>query len=78
MVAPGENFAARTGAVRMALATGAPIIPLGMYTDSQNVADVSLRWHGRPRSGKWQVRGTCFLNFGETWRPQQAGPRALP
>jgi len=69
LVAPGQRFPARTGAVRMALASGAPIIPLGMYTPPQNVANVSLRWHGRPRSGTWQVRGECNLNFGSPWTP---------
>lgn len=77
LVAPGQHFPARTGAVRMALATGASIIPLGMYTNPQNVSNINLRWNGRPRSGKWQIRGTCILNFGEVWRPEQSNVHAL-
>ena len=77
LVRPGERIHARTGAVRMALATSAPIIPLGMYTPPQNVTNVSLRWHGRPRSGMWQVRGTCILKFGTPWTPQPSNIHTL-
>lgn len=77
LVPPGERAPARTGAIRMALATGAPLIPLGMYTSPQNVANVSLKWRGRPRSGMWQVRGICFLKFGEAWRPQPSDVHTL-
>ena len=77
LVSPGEHVHARTGAIRMALATGAPIIPLGMYTPPQNVTNVSLQWHGRPRSGRWQVHGTCILKFGEAWKPEHLDAHAL-
>lgn len=69
LVSPGDRIHARTGAIRMALATDTPIIPLGMYTSPQNVTNVSLRWHDRPRSGRWQVHGECILNFGTAWKP---------
>lgn len=77
LVSPGERARARTGAIRMALATGVPIIPLGMYTSPQNVTNVSLEWHGRSRSGAWQVRGECSLNFGTPWTPQPSDIHAL-
>ena len=77
LVSPGERVCARTGAIRMALATGAPIIPLGMYTLPQNVTNVSLRWHARPRSGTWQVRGECNLKFGTPWKPEPSNIHTL-
>jgi 1-acyl-sn-glycerol-3-phosphate acyltransferase len=64
-----EHTHAKTGAVRMALETGAPIIPLGIYILPQNILNINLRWNGRLRTGKWQVGGKCHLQFGEAWKP---------
>lgn len=59
----------RTGAVRMSLTTGAPIIPLGIHVPPGNIAD--LRKHRfRPFGpGCWQFSGTCTMRFGKEWRP---------
>ena len=77
LVPPGQRCPARTGTIRMALASGAPIIPLGMHTAPENVANINLHWKGRPRSGLWQVRGTCILKFGAAWRPEPSNVHAL-
>lgn len=69
LVPLGKRVRARTGVVHMALKAGVPIIPLGMYVPSQNVAKFNIHWQGCKRSGLWQVSGKCHLNFGTPWRP---------
>lgn len=59
----------RSGAVRLSLATGAPIIPLGIHVPSTNLTDMRTRWSGRFSSGLWQTSGSCHLRFGEAWYP---------
>jgi len=71
LVPPGKRVRAKTGVVRMALETGAPIIPLGMYVPTQNVMEWSLHRQGCKHSGMWQVSGKCHLNFGMPWKPSQ-------
>ena len=71
---------ARSGAVRLSLASGAPIIPLGIHVPAANLADMRTRWNGRFGPGLWQVSGTCFLRFGAAWHPDsenQSNVRAL-
>ena len=65
----GERVKAWTGTVRLALATGAPIIPLGIYADPQNVAALKIHRNGQARKGHYQFRGNCYLRFGAAWQP---------
>lgn len=65
----GERVKAWTGTVRLSLATGVPIIPLGIYADPQNVTALMIRRNGRPRKGHYQFRGNCYLRFGAAWQP---------
>jgi 1-acyl-sn-glycerol-3-phosphate acyltransferase len=53
---------AKSGAIRMALETGAPIIPLGFYVRPQDL--VRLQIPGKP-AGDWQISGKCYARFGE-------------
>ena len=73
LVPPGERIPARTGVIRMALQTGAPIIPLGMYVHPQNITAFSIHRLGEKRSGLWQISGRCHLNFGAPWKPHAPG-----
>lgn len=59
----------RSGAVRLSLATGAPIIPLGIHVFSVNLTDMRACWNGRFGAGLWQTSGSCHLRFGEAWHP---------
>ena len=65
LVARGERIPAKTGAIRMALATGAPIIPLGMYVAEKDTITIK----GRQNSMLWQISGKCHMRFGAAWRP---------
>jgi 1-acyl-sn-glycerol-3-phosphate acyltransferase len=65
LVARGGRIPAKTGAIRMALATGAPIIPLGMYVAEKDTITIK----GNQNSMPWQISGKCYLRFGAAWRP---------
>ena len=65
----GKQVKAWTGTVRLSLATGAPIIPLGIYADPQNVTTLRINRNGEARKGQYQFRGKCHLRFGAAWQP---------
>ena len=65
LVSRGERIPAKTGVIRMALATGAPIIPLGMYVAEKDTIIIK----GRQNSMLWQISGKCHMRFGAAWRP---------
>jgi 1-acyl-sn-glycerol-3-phosphate acyltransferase len=65
----GQRVRAKSGAVRLSIATGTPIIPLGMYTDPMNLEALRLTKDGREREGLYQVKGACYLRFGAAWKP---------
>lgn len=65
----GQRIPAKTGVVRMSIETGAPIIPLGLYTPPQYLTSLNFNWQGSPRSGAWQFSGKSYLRFGAAWKP---------
>ena len=65
LVARSERIPAKTGVIRMALATGAPIIPLGMYVAEKDTINIK----GKQKSMLWQISGKCHMRFGAAWRP---------
>jgi 1-acyl-sn-glycerol-3-phosphate acyltransferase len=69
-----ERIKFKNGAVRMALETGAPIIPLGIFVPSENLKVLRLCRDGRSKLGYWQVSGQCYLKFGRPWRPGDEKP----
>jgi 1-acyl-sn-glycerol-3-phosphate acyltransferase len=70
LVPPGERIPARSGVIRMALQTGAPIIPLGIYVPPENITEMSIHRFGKKRTGLWQTSGRCHLTFGAPWSPR--------
>lgn len=77
----GSSMQARTGAVRMSLATGAPIIPIGIHVAEKDTLCLSYRSKSGLHTGRWQVRGCCSFQFGETWYPSREllpGEGSLP
>lgn len=76
LVPPGEQFPARSGVIRMALQTGAPIIPLGMYVSPENITEMSIHRLGENRIGLWQTSGRCHLKFGAPWKLHAARHKA--
>lgn len=66
----GESFhRAATGAARLALESGAPLIPFGFYVPDSYAR--FMRWYaqGRERFARWQFGGQCFITIGEPWHP---------
>jgi len=68
-VLPGQRIPAKTGTVRMSLATGAPIVPLGIYVPESQTTNLRIHWQGCERAGLWQISGKCHLRFGAAWKP---------
>jgi 1-acyl-sn-glycerol-3-phosphate acyltransferase len=60
----GTRIPAKTGVVRMALESGVPIIPLGLYAPDQNLTRLNFTWEGCARSGAWQFSGKSYMRFG--------------
>lgn len=69
LVPPGERIPAKTGVIRLALHSAAPIIPLGIYVLPKNITAMSMHRLGEKRHGLWQTSGTCHLRFGAPWLP---------
>lgn len=65
----GKRIPAKTGVVRMALETGTPIIPLGLYAPHQNLTRLNFQWDGSSRCGAWQFSGKSYLRFGAAYLP---------
>jgi 1-acyl-sn-glycerol-3-phosphate acyltransferase len=64
----------RNGAVRMALKTGVPIIPLGFFVHPNNSIALSLPGKNQRPNGYWQFRGKCYARVGEPYYPNPANP----
>ena len=65
----GQRIPAKTGVVRMAIETGMPIIPLGLFSPSQWLTSLNFNWQGIRRSGAWQFSGKSYMRFGPAWIP---------
>jgi 1-acyl-sn-glycerol-3-phosphate acyltransferase len=65
----GQRVPAKSGTVRMAIETGAPIIPLGLYAPPQSLTSLKFNWQGSARSGAWQFTGKSYMRFGAAWKP---------
>ena len=59
----------QTGAVRLALATGAPIVPVGGYVAPEHMLTFRGRFRGQDRLGHWQFGGPCHVRVGPAWYP---------
>jgi len=66
-ISPGEGafHPARTGAVRMGLATGAPVVPVGIHLRFDRIKTFTARIDGRLVDEYWYLRGPYAMTFGE-------------
>lgn len=58
-----------TGAVRMSLISGAPIIPVGIYVPEKCLHTRNVPFDGRVDKRRYQVGGCCYIQIGEPWYP---------
>jgi 1-acyl-sn-glycerol-3-phosphate acyltransferase len=56
---------AKTGAIRLALLSGKPIIPIGISVKSKNVRSVKSIIKGIEEWGKWYFRGPYAMTIGK-------------
>jgi len=68
----GTRIPAKTGAVRMALETGAPIIPVGLFAPAHLLTPLRFHWQGSERHGAWQFSGRSYMRIGRPWFPHAA------
>lgn len=55
----------RTGAARLALSTGAPIIPIGIHLQRERIHVVESRYSGISATGTWYLRGPYAMTVGK-------------
>ncbi len=59
---------AGTGVARLAVETGAPILPVGFHVPLKHIKVIRSHQRGKETVGSWQVGGTCYVNFGEPFK----------
>jgi 1-acyl-sn-glycerol-3-phosphate acyltransferase len=68
----------RTGAAELALTTGAPILPVGLFVPPAHGRGFRGRQYNRPTFGVWQIGGPCYIAIREPWRPRPASGATTP
>jgi len=58
----------RTGAARLALTTGVPVIPVGIYLPRERSLKIVSRLSGRPTIGYWYLHGPYGITVGQAMR----------
>jgi 1-acyl-sn-glycerol-3-phosphate acyltransferase len=66
-----------TGAVRLSLRAGVPLVPVGFHAPGWCIHFFRGRYGGRWTRAGWQVRGPCAVAIGDPWKPF-AQPRPHP
>lgn len=61
----GSVLEPRTGAARLALQTGAPIVPVGIYLARENSVRLSLRLKDKSMGGYWYFYGPYAITVGK-------------
>lgn len=55
----------RTGAARLALSAGVPVIPVGIYLDRERIRLIETEVQGKVEIGVWYLRGPYAMTVGE-------------
>lgn len=56
----------RNGAARLALSTGVPVVPVGIFLPRERSLRVASRLCGRPTVGYWYLRGPYGITIGSS------------
>ena len=65
----GEKRKGGTGAIRLALSTQAPIVPVGFYIPRASVKTLRLSGKRGSDKGYFQIGGRCSIQVGSPWFP---------
>jgi len=60
----GGFLRSRTGVARLALASGAPVIPVGIHLDRHRIHSIRSVVRGRVEYGRWYLRGPYSMTVG--------------
>ncbi len=55
----------RTGAARLSLSTGAPVIPAGIHLQRERIRLIETQVAGQAEVGRWYIRGPYAITVGE-------------
>lgn len=61
----GGFHKARTGVARLALASGAPVIPVGIHLQTERIHTVKSTVRGKVEYGRWYLRGPYSVTVGQ-------------
>jgi 1-acyl-sn-glycerol-3-phosphate acyltransferase len=64
----GGFHKARTGVARLALLSGAPVIPVGIHLQRERIHAIRSTVRGRVEVGRWYLRGPYNVTVGEALR----------
>jgi 1-acyl-sn-glycerol-3-phosphate acyltransferase len=62
---PDGMLPARSGTARLALETGAPIIPVGIHLDSSRIKNLVSTVEGEEMDGPWYFHGPYHITIGD-------------
>ena len=64
----GGSLPAHSGAARLALMTGAPVIPIGIYFQRERARALVSKFNGKSETGYWYLRGPYGVTIGKPMR----------
>ena len=68
-LSPAEGFRRpASGAARLALETGAPLVPIGFFVPPKFTRSFRGDFFDRGAVGRIQMGGQCFVQIGDPWR----------
>jgi 1-acyl-sn-glycerol-3-phosphate acyltransferase len=60
----GGSLPAHSGAARLALITGVPVIPIGIYFRRERARPLVSKFNGKSETGFWYLRGPYGVTIG--------------
>lgn len=64
----GGSLPAHSGVARLALMTGAPVIPIGIYFQRERARALVSKFNGKSETGYWYLRGPYGVTIGKPMR----------
>jgi 1-acyl-sn-glycerol-3-phosphate acyltransferase len=61
----GGSLPAHSGAARLALLTGVPVVPIGIYFQRERARAMISKFKGKSSTGYWYLRGPYGVTIGE-------------